>query len=172
MIILNKKTYTEKYAELTDPIRKNSNGIRIIRALDRLTTRTVYLVYIVFLGVLLFNGDSRFLRVLIAPAVSFVILSVFRRYNNAPRPYQEFDIEPIIVKGTQGKSFPSRHVFSSFLIAMTLYYVSIPIGITLMIIGSLIAIVRVVGGVHFPRDVIAGALIGILFGIIGWNFRM
>lgn len=172
VILLNRKTYTEKYAQLTDPIRKNSKGIKIIRSLDKITTTTVYLTYIVFLGILLFNRDSRFLRVLIAPAISFVILSMFRGYNNAPRPYQEFDIEPIIVKDTQGKSFPSRHVFSTFLIAMTLYYISMPIGISLMVIGSAIALIRVIGGVHFPRDVIAGALIGIIFGIIGWNLRI
>ena len=39
-------------------------------------------------------------------------------------------------------------------------------------LGSAIALIRVIGGVHFPRDVIAGALIGIIFGIIGWNLRI
>lgn len=48
VILLNRKTYTEKYAQLTDPIRKNSKGIKIIRSLDKITTTTVYLTYIVF----------------------------------------------------------------------------------------------------------------------------
>lgn len=169
VIILSAKTYTEKYAEMTDPIRESTNAIRIIRILDKLTTRMVYLAYIISIIVLLFNRDSRISKVLIPPGISFVLLSVFRSYNDAPRPYEAFDIKPIIIKDTKGKSFPSRHVFSAFLIATSLYFISIPLGIALFIIGTIIAIVRVIGGVHFPRDVIAGALVGILFGIIGWN---
>ena len=46
VIILSAKTYTEKYAKMTDPIRESTNGIRIIRILDKLTTRMVYLAYI------------------------------------------------------------------------------------------------------------------------------
>ena len=167
--------HPEKNIQLLEP--KTLQGIPFVAGLLIILIFAVqrilpFQTYIIFLLVLLFNRDSRFLRVLIAPGISFVLLSVFRGYNNAPRPYQEFDIEPIIVKGTQGKSFPSRHVFSAFLISMTLYYISVPIGISLMLIGSAIATIRVIGGVHFPRDVIAGALMGILFGIIGWNLRI
>ena len=34
--------------------------------------------------------------------------------------------------------------------------------------GVLLAVVRVVGGVHFPRDVLCGAAIGILCGAVGF----
>ena len=33
-------------------------------------------------------------------------------------------------------------------------------------IGVLIALIRVIGGVHYPSDVLAGAIIGILAGLI------
>ena len=36
------------------------------------------------------------------------------------------------------------------------------------IAGILLAWSRVAGGVHFPRDVIAGALIGVFSGVIGY----
>lgn len=172
VIALNPKAYGDKYLEMTKPIRESRNGIKIIRILDKLTTSTVYLAYIIFLMVLFFNSHARLLRAVISPGVSFVVLSVFRSYNNAPRPYEAFDIEPIIVKNTKGESFPSRHVFSAFIIATTIYFVSMPVGIALLTIGAIIAIVRVIGGVHFPRDVIAGAVIGIVFGIIGWKLKI
>ena len=38
-----------------------------------------------------------------------------------------------------------------------------------MFAGIILAIVRVLGGVHFPRDVVVGAMIGILFGMIGFR---
>lgn len=63
---------------------------------------------------------------------------------------------------------PSRHVFSAFIIGMAYLYVSIPMGIVIMMIGVLLATVRVIAGVHFPKDVIAGAAIGIILGIIGF----
>ena len=41
-----------------------------------------------------------------------------------------------------------------------------PAGIAIGILGIALAYVRVVGGVHFPKDIAAGALIGILSGIL------
>lgn len=157
------------YEKITEPIYLHKHGVKILKILNKLTTSLVYLVYPVFLLILVVKGDIRFWKVLIIPGISFILLSAFRKYINVPRPYEVLDIVPIISKETEGKSFPSRHVFSVFVIAMTLYYISIPIGISLMVIGIIVGIVRVVGGVHFPRDVIAGALIGILCSIIGWN---
>ena len=63
---------------------------------------------------------------------------------------------------------PSRHVFSAFVIGMAFLHMNIVLGIIILIIGCLMAVIRVIVGVHFPRDVIAGAVIGILSGIIGF----
>ena len=41
-------------------------------------------------------------------------------------------------------------------------------GAALMAAGAVMAAARVLGGVHFPRDVIAGALIGAGCGIAGF----
>nr|WP_276515602.1 phosphatase PAP2 family protein [Tissierella carlieri] len=118
---------------------------------------------------LAFNGDLRFWRVFLTPGISFMLVSSFRNHTDFPRPYEVLDIVPIINKSTKGRSFPSRHVFSAFVIAMTLYYISVPVGVILMFAGIILAIVRVLGGVHFPRDVVVGAMIGILFGMIGFR---
>lgn len=141
---------------------------KLITHLNRLITTSVYITYPIVLFYLVYLRDVRFWRVLLAPGISFVFVSIFRHYVNAPRPYEVADIEPIIEKETTGNSFPSRHVFSIFVIATTLYFISKPLGILLMIAGVLLAILRVVGGVHFPRDVIAGAIIGIVSGILGF----
>ena len=157
------------YRKISEPIKASRNGVKIINLLNKLSTGLVYITYPVILLWLAYMKDSMFLPTLLVPAVSFIILSIFRSYINFSRPYELLDIEPIINKSTAGNSFPSRHVFSVFVIAMTIYYISKPIGIGLMIVGLLISLIRVVGGVHFPRDVIAGAIIGILSAIIGYN---
>lgn len=162
---MNKKTYEK----ISNPIKNHPYGVRILNITNKLTTTFVYLTYPFFLLKLAIERDLRFWKILIIPMISFILVSIFRSYKNAPRPYEVLDIEQIISKDTKGNSFPSRHVFSIFVIGMTLFYVSNPVGIILMITGLVVSVVRVVGGVHFPKDVAAGAVIGILSGIIGWN---
>ena len=157
------------YEKISNPIRGMNNGVKLLNLLNKVGTSVVYLTYPLFLLILAYNRDMRFWKVLIIPAVSFVVVSLIRKLINFPRPYEVLDIDPIIKKATKGNSFPSRHVFSVFIIAMTLYYISYPVSILLMVIGVVISIVRVLGGVHFPRDVIAGAAIGVICGIVGWK---
>lgn len=156
------------YEIITSKLRSYQHGTQILKGVNWLATTLVYCTYPVFLLLLAIKRDLVFWRMLLTPGISFMLLSVLRNHINAPRPYEVFQMEPIIAKDTQGKSFPSRHVFSVFVIATSLYHVSNQMGIFLMVIGVILAIVRVVGGVHFPRDVIAGGIIGILLGILGF----
>lgn len=154
-------------SKLNSRMLKNMNP-KMINQLNRLITLSVYTTYPLVLIYLIYTGDTRMWRVILAPAISFVLVSIFRNLLNAPRPYEVTGTAPIIKKDTKGKSFPSRHVFSVFVIAATLYFISSPLGIVLMLAGCILAVLRVIGGVHFPRDVIAGAVIGILSGILGF----
>ena len=97
-----------------------------------------------------------------------VLRGTVRKIINAPRPYEKFDMSPVLEKDTKGKSFPSRHVFSVFIIAMTIFYEHSGAGVLLGIIGLLLGIVRVLVGVHEPKDIIVGALAGIVCGIVGY----
>ena len=83
-------------------------------------------------------------------------------------PYDKLHFQPILNKHKHGESFPSRHVFSVFVIAMAFYYTCVPVGVVLTVFGVLMAAVRVAGGVHFPRDVAAGAAVGIVSGVLGF----
>lgn len=158
----------ETYIKITGLIRDDERKIKLIRVVNRLLTGFVFLLYPLFLLLLLIQRNPFFIRAVLVPAISFVAVSVFRHILNVPRPYEKFEIAPAIEKETHGKSFPSRHVFSVFVIAMTIFYVYTNVGILLCIIGILLGIIRVIGGVHEPRDIIAGALIGILSGLVGF----
>lgn len=162
----------ELYKKIAKSIGKYKYGHKILRWINNISTGLVYSIYPIYLLVLGINRDSRFWKLLFVPGISFVLLSIFRNYINASRPYEVYNITPIIDKDSEGKSFPSRHVFSVFVIAMTLYYISPPIGIGLFLIGIVIGTMRVIGGVHFPKDVIFGAVVGILSGIVGWNINI
>ena len=107
-------------------------------------------------------------RCIAVPAIAFVALSLFRRAVNAPRPYEVLAIEPLIAKDTRGKSFPSRHTFSMFMIALTWAVWQPAVGVVLAVASVAMACVRVLGGVHFPRDVIAGAAFAAIAAVVGY----
>ena len=99
---------------------------------------------------------------MLVPAVSFVVVTLFRKIVNEPRPYEKYDLPPVIDKDAGGKSFPSRHVFSVFVIAVTVFVRNPAAGCILAMIGIMIAVIRVIGGVHTVWDVTAGAAVHIL----------
>lgn len=71
-----------------------------------------------------------------------------------------------------GHSFPSNHAANNFAAASFLSYcypASTPV---FLAIASLIAFSRVYVGVHYPLDVLAGALLGTLFGLFFFKLLM
>lgn len=157
----------ECYRRLSAPFR-TPGRTKALNLCNRFLTLSCYVAYPAALLVLALGRDGRLLRAFLTPAVSFVLLSVFRHIVNAPRPYEVLDIQPLICKDTKGYSFPSRHVFSCFVIAMTFLWLVPWLGIVLLGFGLLLCACRVVGGVHFPRDVLTGAAVGVAAGLIGF----
>lgn len=156
-----------QYEQLSAPFR-SEKGEKGLNLANFLLTRVCYVAYPLCLMVLAAQRDLRLLRTFLVPAVSFALLSVFRNICNAKRPYEVLDIRPLIHKDKRGKSFPSRHVFSVFVIAMTFLWLVPPLGGVFLLVGVGLALCRVIGGVHWPLDVIVGAAVGILSGVIGY----
>ena len=90
-----------------------------------------------------------------------------RKCLDSPRPYTKYNITPIVKKDKEGESMPSRHIFSITIIAMCWLYICQPVGIILLVMTLVLAVLRVVMGVHFIKDVIAGIIYGIICGFIG-----
>ena len=106
-------------------------------------------------------------KLILTPFTSFILVSVIRKCIDAKRPYEKYNIKPLFVKDTKGESMPSRHVFSITIIAMCWLYVSVPVGIIMLMLVAIMAASRVLAGVHFVKDVVAGFTVGIICGIAG-----
>lgn len=139
----------------------------IIIYLDKVITYIAYILYVVLIIGLLFEDVFLSLRVLLTTSISFALVTLIRKKINMKRPYEVYNIEPLIEKDTKGNSFPSRHVFSIFIIAMSFSVYNVMISGILFILGTVLCFVRVLGGVHYIKDVIWGMIIGILCAVIG-----
>ena len=137
--------------------------------MNKALTGTCYVLYPLLIILLALERDPFLLRAVLVPGLSFAGLTLLRRAFNMPRPYEVLDIDPLIKKDTCGKSFPSRHTFSCFIIAFTWLECCLPVGALLLATGVLLAVTRVLGGVHFPRDVIAAALLAAACAFVGFH---
>ena len=90
--------------------------------------------------------------------------SLKKQYNESARPYEKFPINPLILRQKTGDSLPSRHVFSATVIAMCGLRLNLILGVILLVLAVASAITRVIGGVHFPRDVVIGFICGFICG--------
>lgn len=107
------------------------------------------------------------LKLCVAGAVPFAVVSAVRRLINAPRPYELYSFYKVAPKGKGGQSFPSRHVFSSFTVAVLSWILSPWLTVAVSLVGVILSVARVLLGIHFVRDVVAGALVGVVSGLIG-----
>ena len=98
----------------------------------------------------------------------FLGVTALRHWHNAPRPYEVWKIPPLFPRSKKGHSFPSRHSAAASVIAMAFWYINPAAGVLVMAVAVLIAVSRVLAGVHFVRDVLAGLAAGIIGGMIGF----
>lgn len=162
------KNYQTFYRRITGPLIQHPWLIHGLRWLNRAIVVGMYVSYILLLlWVALFAGGiNELLPLVFIPGAGFVLLSLIRNHLNYPRPYEEWPIKPLITRKGGGDSLPSRHVFSATVIAMSVMSVSRVFGLILLTLAVILAIVRVIGGIHYPRDVIAGFFCGLACGIV------
>ena len=143
---------------------------KALRAVSTGAAAAVYLLYLGLLAWLAWHAMWVPLGVTaVVPAAAFVVGTALRAAINRPRPYTKYGFVPLFPKDKTGQSMPSRHCFSAAAIAGTAWYVLPPLGAVLAVLGVLIAISRVVTGVNYISDVLAGLAFGSVFAVLGWN---
>ena len=166
------KNYQEWYQNISSRLTSHPPLLFLLRSFNRLMTVTMPLLYLALLVTTYLQlGLSQQVGIyLFIPASGFVILSLFRKKINHPRPYETWDIRPLLDKDSSGQSMPSRHVFSATIISMAYFHAWTLIGMILLICSGVLALVRVLCGVHYPKDVLVGYVCGLLWGFLFFLF--
>ena len=166
------KNYQEWYQNISSRLTSHPPLLFLLRSFNRLMTVTMPLVYLALLVTtyLQLRLSQQVGIYLFIPASGFVILSLFRKKINHPRPYETWDISPLLEKDSSGKSMPSRHVFSATIISMACLHASLPVGLACLLFSALLGLVRVLGGVHYTKDVLVGYACGLMWGFLFYLF--
>ena len=156
-----------RYISFTYSHRRLRIFFEILSPVLVILTAVSFIAYTVYLA---HFSVWRAIGLAVIALVPYVFVTLFRRWFDAPRPSELYDFSGIpeeLHPKKRGRSFPSRHVFSAFVIGVALSFVHLYLGIAVMLFGLFLAAFRVLLGIHFVRDVVAGALIGIVSGILG-----
>ncbi len=130
-----------------------------------------FITYVILLGITWKFGGK---RGKIAVIVTLIMVAVtdqtgyrlLKEFFARPRPCDALTdvITPLGCTGTY--SFPSNHALNNFAAATYFSFLFPKFRAILFIIASLVAISRVYLGLHYPSDIIGGAILGIIFGYI------
>ena len=126
-----------------------------------------WLWYAMGLVVLLFGGEQRFRAVGAAALAAAVGILIFLRLKKITGRKRPCTIEPHCwarLLPPDQFSFPSGHTMTAFSIALVLCYFYRAVELPLGFFACSIAISRIVLGMHFLSDVLAGAVIGVGLG--------
>ena len=122
-------------------------------------------------GLLIFPKTRRAgITVLLALAIGAVVTNVILKNIVARiRPYEMIEGLRLMIERQHDFSFPSGHTCASFSAAVAIFK-ALPhkFGIPAIVLATLISLSRLYVGVHYPTDIAAGLVIGILSGWTAW----
>ena len=166
------KNYQEWHDHIAGNIGNKPFLLSLLRTFNRFMTVVMPIIYLTLLATIyLQQGLGKQVGIyLFIPASGFVILSFLRKKINTPRPYEKWDIKPLLDRDSPGQSMPSRHVFSATIISMACLHASLTMGMICLTLSAFLGLVRVLGGVHYPKDVVVGYICGLAWGVLFFLF--
>ena len=94
-----------------------------------------------------------------------IIVEGIRFFYHHPRPFVTLSGVHQLFFET-GYSFPSGHATLFFALSAVIYTKSKFAGLVFFFLSALMSIARVMAGVHYPLDILGGAVLGTIVGVV------
>ncbi len=109
------------------------------------------------------------IEIVLGTLTLWVLVEIIKGLAERDRPFRTLDKARVIGWQEKGDSFPSGHTTQIFFL-MTLFIHHFQPGIlgmlALYVVAALVGFTRIYVGAHYPRDVIAGVVLGLVWGIL------
>ncbi|WP_163102420.1 undecaprenyl-diphosphatase [Peribacillus alkalitolerans] len=133
-----------------------------------------YTVYLLALALLIFwiKGREQNRMMVMSAVVAFGLAEVIGKlvglcYSNY-QPFAELaDVNQLIEKSVNN-SFPSDHTILFFSVCFTIWLFRKMVGSVFVIIAVCVGLSRIGVGVHYPGDVLVGAVVGIIAAVMSY----
>jgi undecaprenyl-diphosphatase len=144
--------------------------VRLLDTVSRVGDGWIWFAIIVCLPIATGSiGTSASVRMIGVGLVDLVLYKIIKRWIARPRPYRTCPGIRACSRSLDEFSFPSGHTLHSvaFSLILTVYFPMSALFVWPLTI--LIAVSRIVLGLHYPSDVVVGALIGAATAAVSFN---
>jgi membrane-associated phospholipid phosphatase len=124
------------------------------------------------IGVILFLAGNRLVayELILGILTLWIVVELLKALVRRSRPIVRVTQARIVGYRARGRSFPSGHTSQAFFMATLLalqFHTSAWAVFLLYAMALLVGITRMYVGAHYPRDVLAGAILGSAWGLLG-----
>jgi len=121
--------------------------------------------------ILYFSGNHLLAYELILGGLTLsLVVQLMKVLIHRTRPYIKLENIRIVGSREKGRSFPSGHTCQAFFMATLLlqyYHVPVFVWFALYALAAVVGVTRIYVGMHYPRDVLGGAILGTTWGLLG-----
>lgn len=125
--------------------------------------------FIAALLIFILNYRPLAIEIIFGTLTLWLLVEIIKALSDRDRPFLTLDRARVIGWREKGDSFPSGHTTQTFFL-MTLFIhrfeLGVGISIALYTVAVLVGLTRIYVGAHYPRDVIAGVVLGSVWGIL------
>ncbi len=127
-----------------------------------------FFLWIMFAGIFvlwIYDGKikkEQALHALVAGTLAWILAWIIKSIFPTERPFQLNGNETFVFTPLTNGAFPSGHTAAAFSIAWTIWKHDKKVGVIYLLSAFAVGISRVLANVHYPIDVVAGGILGVI----------
>lgn len=120
------------------------------------------IIAILFLLIDAQTGNRFFTSAVFAYGLKVPLYMLIKRWVRRKRPFDNLEGIRFLIAPPDQFSFPSGHTAGAFVFAVLIGHFFPIVSVPLLMWGALVGYSRIYVGVHYPSDVLAGSILGVV----------